>query len=108
MIPKCYRMLFDKEEDNSMVRSEADKDRLIKHIVNFLDVEYPNQTLSHTEFSSDAELLCILKGTAVYRTYQHFRGTPTTGLYIFVVGISDSDMERICIIHNYNVKQRGV
>lgn len=97
MRPKSYNPLF-----------EYDKEKIVRHIVNFLDVEYPNETVSRADISADAELLCIIKETAVYRTYQHFHNTRTTGVYISVVGMSDTDMERICIIHNYNVKQKGV
>jgi hypothetical protein len=97
-----YRMFTDTDD----TREDHSRDRLIRHIVNFLDVEYPNETVSRADISANAELLCIIKGTAVYRTYQYFNGTRTTGLYISVVGMSETDMERICIIHNYNVKQK--
>lgn len=82
------------------------REKIIRQIISFLDIEFPNEEIHSTEYRTErSTLLCNINGVYVYKTTALYHGAILTGVHISAVGLYDSEINRVCIVHNYNISK---
>lgn len=98
---KSYTSEVEKE-----VERKNRREKIIKQIISFLDIEFPDEEIHSTEYRTErSTFLCNINGVYVYKTTAFNYGAILTGVHISAVGLYDSEINRVCIVHNYNISK---